>query len=111
VWPVVTALATNPDLRSYDTIVVAFSGGKDSIGCLLSLIEAGAPPERIELHHHDVDGQGEPFMDCVSRNYRDRKWRIVCDPRPFEQQPTFKSREEAATAEWNLVQTLTGGAA
>ena len=65
-WPVVTALATNLDLRSCDTIVVAFSGGKDSIGCLLSLIEAGAPPERIELHHHDVDGQGAPFMDWPS---------------------------------------------
>ena len=62
----VTAPATNPDLRSYDTIVVAFSGGKDSIGCLLSLIEAGAPPECIELHHHDVDGQGAPFMDWPS---------------------------------------------
>jgi hypothetical protein len=48
-------------------------------------------------------------VGCVSRNYSDRKWRIVCDPRPFEHQPTFKSREEAATAEWNLVQTLKGG--
>jgi predicted phosphoadenosine phosphosulfate sulfurtransferase len=50
VWPAVTAPAT-----SYDTIIVAFSGKKDSTGCLLSLIEAGAPREHIELHHHDVD--------------------------------------------------------
>jgi hypothetical protein len=40
---------------------------------------------------------------CVSRNYADRKWRIACDPRPFEQQPTFRSRDEAARAEWLLV--------
>lgn len=39
---------------------------------------------------------------CVSRNYPDRKWRIVCDPRPFEQRPTFKSRDDAAMAEWQL---------
>jgi hypothetical protein len=42
-------------------------------------------------------------VGCVSRNYDDRKWRIVCDPRPFEQRPTFKTREEAAKAEWLLV--------
>ncbi len=58
--------APRPDLRSYDTIIVAFSGGKDSIACLLSLIEAGVPRTRIELHHHDVDGQGPSFMDWPS---------------------------------------------
>lgn len=41
---------------------------------------------------------------CVSRNYRDRKWRIACDPREFETAPTFKNRDEAALAEWNLAQ-------
>ena len=44
---------------------------------------------------------------CVSRNYEDRKWRIVCDPRPFDERPTFKTREEAATAEWALTQQQT----
>lgn len=39
---------------------------------------------------------------CVSRNYPDGKWRIVCDPRPFEQQPTFRTRDEAAQAEFDL---------
>jgi hypothetical protein len=43
-------------------------------------------------------------VGCVSRNYPDRKWRIVCDPRPFEQRPTFKTREQAAVAEWHLTQ-------
>jgi hypothetical protein len=40
---------------------------------------------------------------CVSRNYEDRKWRIVCDPRPFEEAPTFSSRDEAAQGEADLI--------
>jgi predicted phosphoadenosine phosphosulfate sulfurtransferase len=52
-----------PDLASYDRIIVAFSGGKDSIACLLTLIEAGVPASRIDAYHHDVDGAGPSFMD------------------------------------------------
>ena len=48
---------------------------------------------------------------CVSRNYADRKWRIVCDPRPFEEQPTFKNRDEAARAEWVLAEADKAAAA
>jgi tRNA(Ile)-lysidine synthase TilS/MesJ len=48
---------SSPDLNSYDVIVVAFSGGKDSIACVLHLLELGGPRERIELWHHDVDGR------------------------------------------------------
>lgn len=44
-------------------------------------------------------------VGCVSRNYHDRKWRIACDPRGFENGPTFKNRDEAARAEWELAQT------
>jgi len=44
---------------------------------------------------------------CVSRNYPDRKWRIVCDSRPFEERPTFKSRNEAARAEFLLTAGVT----
>ena len=51
-----------PDLSCYDRVLVAFSGGKDSLAALLHLLDLGVPPERIELHHHDVDG-GEAFMD------------------------------------------------
>ena len=47
-------------------------------------------------------------VGCVSNNYADKKWRIVCDPRPFEQQPTFKSREAAATAEYELANSYFG---
>lgn len=43
---------------------------------------------------------------CISNNYDDRKWRIACDPRPFEEQPTFRNRTEAALAEWHFVRTL-----
>lgn len=51
------------DLLEYDVIIVAFSGGKDSLACVLRLLELGVPPERIELWHHDIDGQGGAYMD------------------------------------------------
>ena len=45
-------------------------------------------------------------IGCVSRNYEDKKWRIVCDPRPFAEQPTFKNRLEAAIAEREMVAAM-----
>lgn len=51
------AIPDGPDLASYDKILVAFSGGKDSIACLVAMLEAGVPKEKIELHHHDIDGE------------------------------------------------------
>lgn len=47
----------------YDRFVVAFSGGKDSVALVLHLIELGIPRDKIELHHHDIDGHGPTFMD------------------------------------------------
>lgn len=42
---------------------------------------------------------------CVSRNYADGKWRIACHPRAsYDDAPTFKTRDEAALAEWHLTQ-------
>jgi hypothetical protein len=41
-------------------------------------------------------------IGCVSRNYEDGKWRIACDSRPFDERPTFKSREAAALAGFHL---------
>jgi 3'-phosphoadenosine 5'-phosphosulfate sulfotransferase (PAPS reductase)/FAD synthetase len=60
-----------PDLSSYEEILVMFSGGKDSIACVLSLLELGVPPEKIELHHHLVDGrEGSTLMDWpVTESY------------------------------------------
>lgn len=40
-------------------------------------------------------------VGCVSRNYPDRKWRVVCDPRGMDA-PTYKNRDEAAAAEYLL---------
>ncbi len=52
------------DPLSYDRIVVFFSGGKDSVACALHLLELGVPADRIELHHHLVDGrEGSELMD------------------------------------------------
>ena len=59
----VEGLPTGLNLASYDRILVAFSGGKDSLACFLRLIELGVPLDQIELHHHDIDGNGPAFMD------------------------------------------------
>lgn len=54
-----------PDLASYDHVLVAFSGGKDSLACVLHLLDQGADPTKIELWHHDIDGRegGPRLMD------------------------------------------------
>lgn len=46
-----------PDLDSYDKIIVAFSGGKDSIACFLHLLDRAVPISKIELWHHEIDGR------------------------------------------------------
>lgn len=52
------------DLDTYDRIVLCMSGGKDSIACLLHLIDQGVDRSRIELWHHDIDGrEGSTLMD------------------------------------------------
>lgn len=48
---------------NYDKYIVAFSGGKDSLACLLELFERGIDRSKIELWHHDIDGKGDLFMD------------------------------------------------
>lgn len=58
--------ALRPDLSSYDRIVCFFSTGKDSLASVLHLLELGVPASKIELHHHNVDGdpaQGHGLMD------------------------------------------------
>lgn len=46
------------DFDSYETVIVAFSGGKDSVCAVLHLLEQGVPRSKIELWHHRVDGYG-----------------------------------------------------
>lgn len=60
-----------PDLASYDRIVVGMSGGKDSLACILHLLECGVPRAKIELWHHLVDGrEGSSLMDWpVTEDY------------------------------------------
>lgn len=55
---------TLEELLGYDTFYVGFSGGKDSLACVLHLLELGVPRDRIELHHHLVDGrESDHLMD------------------------------------------------
>lgn len=51
------------DLLDYDIYVVFLSGGKDSVACVLELLERGVPKDKIECHHHLVDGVDDIFMD------------------------------------------------
>jgi 3'-phosphoadenosine 5'-phosphosulfate sulfotransferase (PAPS reductase)/FAD synthetase len=68
----ITHSDNGPDLASYQKILCAVSGGKDGLASLLLLLEAGVPREKIEIHHHLVDGMGPTFMDWpVSKSYVD----------------------------------------
>lgn len=54
------------DLDSYDKIIVYFSGGKDSLACLLNLFDLGVDPSKIELWHQEIDGrEGSTLMDWL----------------------------------------------
>lgn len=56
--------APDVDLDAYDHIVLCMSGGKDSIACLLTLLDRGVDKGKLELWHHDVDGrEGSALMD------------------------------------------------
>lgn len=66
------------DLTSYDKIIVTFSGGKDSLACVLHLLEEEKRlgvdlKSKIELWHHGVDGETtdeEGLMDWpVTESY------------------------------------------
>jgi len=50
------------DIGFYDRVIVAFSGGKDSLACVLRILEEATPEtkKKIELWHHSVDGDPRP---------------------------------------------------
>ncbi|MDO1449528.1 phosphoadenosine phosphosulfate reductase family protein [Rhodocytophaga aerolata] len=51
-------------IEEHVKILIAFSGGKDSIAMALFLaFELGLGTERIELWHHEIDGHGELLFD------------------------------------------------
>jgi len=51
-------------LNVYDHYIVAFSGGKDSLACVLELLDQGVDRRKIELWHHSIDGrEGSTLMD------------------------------------------------
>ncbi len=53
-----------PDLNAFSRLILFFSGGKDSLASLLDILDRGVPREKIELHHHDVDGnEGSELFD------------------------------------------------
>lgn len=51
------------DLTGYHEYALLTSGGKDSLACLLLLLDMGVPREKILLHHHLVDGIDDDLMD------------------------------------------------
>lgn len=62
---------TTQVLDSYDRIIIGFSGGKDSLACLLTVLEADPQlAAKVELWHHLIDGKETPFMDWpVTESY------------------------------------------
>jgi len=67
--PLVPEIVIDP--HSYDHCIVAFSGGKDSLACLLHLLDLGVSRSVIELWHNDIDGRsGSKLMDWpITRDY------------------------------------------
>lgn len=58
------------NIEKYDKFIVAFSGGKDSIACVLLFLSLGVDKNKIELWHHIVDGEGETLMEWeVTEDY------------------------------------------
>ncbi len=51
------------NLTEYDHYLVMFSGGKDSLACLLHLLNLNIPSDKIELWHHLVDGSSNILFD------------------------------------------------
>lgn len=66
--PDATAEGAPVSLDWAERYLVQWSGGKDSLGCVLYLLELGVHPDRIELWHQNIDGgpANPAFMDWPS---------------------------------------------
>lgn len=52
------------DTKNDVKVIIAFSGGKDSVAMVLHAVyELKIPTSQIELWHHEVDGMGEKVFD------------------------------------------------
>jgi 3'-phosphoadenosine 5'-phosphosulfate sulfotransferase (PAPS reductase)/FAD synthetase len=49
-------------LSYYDKIIISFSGGKDSLACLLYVLKE-ADPSKVELWHQSIDGKENTWKD------------------------------------------------
>jgi 3'-phosphoadenosine 5'-phosphosulfate sulfotransferase (PAPS reductase)/FAD synthetase len=61
-------------LDQYDHVLVSYSGGKDSLACLLHMLEIGVPRERLELWHQDVGELMDwpctrPYVEATSKTF------------------------------------------
>lgn len=55
------------DWSAWDRVVVAFSGGKDSLAVAQWALEHGCPRSKLVLWHHDIDGrEGSALFDWPS---------------------------------------------
>jgi len=96
---------TTEQINSYDHIIVAFSGGKDSQAMFLDLLDKGADKSKIELWHHIIDGrEGSMLMDWFCTEDYCRKFAEAFDvPIYFSwKEGGFERemlREESATAQ------------
>ncbi|WP_374724223.1 phosphoadenosine phosphosulfate reductase domain-containing protein [Calidifontibacillus erzurumensis] len=52
-------------LEEYDHILISLSSGKDSMACLLYLMEIGAPTEKMEICHQSVDGKEDTHAELM----------------------------------------------
>ena len=51
------------ELQRVEKFFVAFSGGKDSVACVLHLLDIGIPKDQIELWHYQMDPSDKPLVD------------------------------------------------
>jgi len=45
--------------EEFDLIIISISAGKDSMGCVMNLLDRGVPKEKMVLFHQNVDGSEE----------------------------------------------------